>query len=109
MEVLNGWKNPTYAERLAAVVEGRGSMNFMAAAKQQLSLRLPLETLVRVDAFSMSAGMSRNSMIEHLLNAGMEAASAHLDEETLEQLSEYSASQFSLLLEQDIETIRGDE
>ena len=83
-------------------------MNFMAAAKQ-LSLRLPLETLVRVDAFSMSAGMSRNSMIEHLLNAGMEAASAHLDEETLEQLSEYSASQFSLLLEQDIETIRGDE
>ena len=61
-------KNPTYAERLAAVVEGRGSMNFMAAAKQ-LSLRLPLETLVRVDAFSMSAGMSRNSMIEHLLNA----------------------------------------
>ena len=101
-------KNPTYAERLAAVVEGRGTMNYMAAAKQ-LSLRLPLETLVRVDAFSMSAGMSRNSMIEHLLNAGMEAASAHLDEETLEQLSEYSASQFSLLLEQDIETIRGDE
>ena len=75
-------KNPTYAERLAAVVEGRGSMNFMAAAKQ-LSLRLPLETLVRVDAFSMSAGMSRNSMIEHLLNAGMEAASAHLDEKRL--------------------------
>ena len=70
-ELLNGgikWleKNPTYAERLAAVVEGRGSMNFMAAAKQ-LSLRLPLETLVRVDAFSMSAGMSRNSMIEQLL------------------------------------------
>ena len=45
-------------------------MNYMAAAKQ-LSLRLPLETLVRVDAFSISAGMSRNSMIEHLLNAGM--------------------------------------
>ena len=100
-------KNPTYAERLAAVVEGRGSMNYMAAAKQ-LSLRLPLETLVRVDAFSISAGMSRNSMIEHLLNAGMEAASAHLDDETLEQLN-HSASQFALYLEQDIETVRGDE
>ena len=83
-------------------------MNYMAAAKQ-LSLRLPLETLVRVDAFSISAGMSRNSMIEHLLNAGMEAASAHLDDETLEQLSNHSASQFALYLEQDIETVRGDE
>ena len=58
--------------------------------------------------FDVCRNVSRNSMIEHLLNAGMEAASAHLDEETLEQLSEYSALQFSLL-EQDIETIRGDE
>ena len=31
---MAGKKNPTYAERLAAVVEGRGSMNYMAAAKQ---------------------------------------------------------------------------
>ena len=48
-------------------------------------------------------------MIEHLLNAGMEAASAHLDDETLEQQLNHSASQFALYLEQDIETVRGDE
>lgn len=70
----------TMAEALASVIEGQGEWRWSSVTRQ-VSARIPVTTLARVDAMAAVAKKSRNAMLENLLAVGMEAVLNNINDE----------------------------
>ena len=77
----------TKAEHLASVLTGSGTTRLIADARPVLS-RLPSYTLAEVDAMALMANKSRNSMIIHLLDCGLEEVRKQLPDDKAQALNE---------------------
>ena len=83
----NDGEEITKAEHLASVLVGTGTTKLNADARPVLS-RLPTWTLAEVDAMAAMANKSRNSMIIHLLDCGLEEVRKQLPEDKAQVLNE---------------------
>ena len=83
----NDGEEITKAEHLASVLSGTGTTKLNADARPVLS-RLPTWTLAEVDAMAAMANKSRNSMIIHLLDCGLEEVRKQLSEDKAQLLNE---------------------
>lgn len=77
---------PTKAQHLASVIEGKGKSEYVAVARPVL-LRLGEHQLAEVDAMAKLSGKSRNAMVAHLLDAGIEEVRQAMDDEALSTLN----------------------
>jgi len=72
---------PPPFEHLAEMIKGNASTRGVSAMRPVL-LRLPEHLLAELDAVSVTAGKSRNSMATHLLDAAIHEVHKNLDRET---------------------------
>ena len=78
---------PTKAEHLANVLSGSGT-SFMKADARAVLARLPVWTLAEVDAMAGMASKSRNAMMIHLLDVGLEEVRKQLSDGKAQRLNE---------------------
>ena len=78
----------TELQILMAAVEKRGGWGEGMGSTVQVSIRLPLHTLVRVDALAQLAEYQRSKMIIHLLDTATEIVNEHMTAETAERYDE---------------------
>lgn len=72
-------KEITVAQMVAAEVSNHGESRYVGVLFQ-IPLRLPLHTYSMVEALTKRSGISRNKIVNRLLDAGIEAVIAELDE-----------------------------
>lgn len=77
----------TKAEHIAQVLSGQGTTSLKADARPVLT-RLPVWTLADVDAMADMAKKSRNAMVIHLLDVGVEEVRRQMADESLQALNE---------------------
>ena len=82
------------AVHAAGIVERRGKTEYVGSSKI-VSVRMPLDVLLEVQALSHISGKARNSMIITLLEVGIEEVKGLLQPETLKDLSEVASEQIS--------------
>ena len=88
IEIENG-EIVSAADHAAGIVERRGKTEYIGSSKV-LSIRIPLQLFIDLQALAHVSGRSRNSMLSTLLEVGVEEVKARLDPATLKELSEIS-------------------
>ena len=74
------------ADHLANMLMHRGNIRVLSSSRPVLT-RIPEHTLAEVDAMAKMAGKSRNSLVVHLLNVGIEAVRDRMDDDALGNLN----------------------
>lgn len=77
----------TAAEHVAAIVEGRGKTEYIGSTTV-ISVRLPKVLEAEVQAFAHKSSKTRNAMVAHLLEVGLNEVKKHLSDETLFEIYE---------------------
>ena len=77
----------TKAEHLAQVLIGTGTSTMKADARAVLA-RVPVFTLAEMDAMAAMAHKSRNAMLIHLLDVGLEEVRKQLPDDKAQTLNE---------------------
>lgn len=95
--VTNDGDEITKAEHLAQVLTGVGTVRMKADARAVLS-RLPVYTLAEVDAMAKMGQKSRNAMVIHLLDVGLEEVRKQLSDEKAQSLDEETTQLLSAML-----------
>lgn len=83
---------------LASVVSGTGKHRSISVARP-VSYRVPIATLARVDALAEKAGKSRNSMLNMLVDVGLEELFSRLSQENLEEVQSREMYAIQVLLD----------
>ena len=86
----------TKAETVAATIFGKGT-SFQQHTVRSINYRVPLITLARVDAMAQQAGKSRNTMMNMLLDVGINDVYAHFNQEEIEELQSRESMAFRAL------------
>lgn len=73
--------DPSPAEQLASAFNGRARMGGRVITRQ-ISARIPIHQLIRIDAFAAHSGLPRSQVLARLLEVGIAETWAHLSEET---------------------------
>ena len=76
---------PRTAERIGGLLQGVAMERYIGVLRG-ISARIPDNVLAEVDAMAKLAHKSRNSMIVHLLEAGLEEVRSTLDAEAIDRL-----------------------
>ena len=76
---------PSEAEVLASIISGTGQVEAVAA-QRNISARIDVFTLARVDAMAHQAKKSRNEMMNLLLEVACDEVSQHLKAPVIEKL-----------------------
>lgn len=87
----------TKAEHLAGVLTGNATSRMIADARPVLA-RLPVFTLAEVDAMATMGSKSRNAMLIHLLDVGLEEVRRQLTEERAQLLNEETTQRLVSLI-----------
>jgi len=85
--VTNDGEVITKAEHLANVLIGNGSTMMKAEARAVLA-RVPVFTLAELDAMAAMGNKSRNAMLIHLLDVGLEEVRKQLPDDKAQSLNE---------------------
>lgn len=93
----------TKAEHLAQVVGGHGTATMKADAKPVLT-RLPVWSLAEVDAMAEMAHKSRNAMVIHLLDVGLEEVRKQMDDEAGQRLNELTTQRLVVMVADESDT-----
>lgn len=101
-------ENITRAQHAAAILEGRGTTEYIGATKV-ISVRLPMTLEARVQAFAHKSGKTRNGMIAELLEVGLEEVSKHLEDATLEDINELMVERFNDSVSEHFKEVHGKE
>jgi len=91
LELENG-EIVSAADHAAGIVERRGKTEYVGVSKV-LSIRIPLNLFVDLQALAHVSGKSRNAMLSTLLEVGVEEVKSRLAPETLKDLSEIAGDQ----------------
>lgn len=78
------------SQMVAAVVSGTG-MTFEKSQLVQITVKLPIYHVAKLDAMARQAGKTRTAMLSLLLAVGLDEVSQHLDETVAEQVLELEA------------------
>ena len=78
------------SQMVAAVVSGTAT-SFEKAQIFQITVKLPIYHVAKLDALARQGGKNRTEMLSLLLAVGIEEVSQHLDEAVAEQLIELEA------------------
>ncbi len=91
LELENG-EIVSAADHAAGIVERRGKTEYVGVSKV-LSIRIPLNLFVDLQALAHVSGKSRNAMLSTLLEVGVEEVKSRLAPETLKDLSDIAGDQ----------------
>lgn len=83
--------DPSAAEVLAASFDGRGSMSYQAVTRP-VSVRIPVHTLIRIDAFAAHSGLTRTQVLCRFLDAGLDSTWEHLSPGTREAICDHTVA-----------------
>lgn len=78
------------ADHAAALVEGRLKTEYIGTTRV-ISVRLPKDLSVQIQALATKSGKTRNATIATLLQVGIEEVRARLEPETIQELDEIEA------------------
>ena len=92
-------------EQLADMVSGRAESQ-VAAVSKQVSFRIYVTHLSSVDVLAARAGISRNAMVNRLLEVGLSALYSHLSDDVSKEITLASGEACSKLLDGDVETVK---
>lgn len=84
------------SEIVAATIFGKG-VSHQQFLVRTISYRVPITTLARVDAMAQQAGKSRNTMMNMLLDVGINDVYAHFNQEEIEELQSRESLAFQAL------------
>lgn len=91
---------PTELQVLMAAIEKRGGWGEGFGSTVQVSIRLPVHTLVRVEALAQLAEYQRSKMIVHLLDLATEIVNEEMAEETCERYDQLQGEIMQKLLQE---------
>lgn len=77
--------DPSPAEQLASAFNGSARLGGRVITRQ-ISARIPVHQLIRVDAFAAHSGLPRSQVLSRLLEVGLAETWAHLSEETAQAI-----------------------
>lgn len=83
---------PTNAEVLAGMIERTASIQANFASIQR-SHRFPVHLFIKIENMAAQAGVPISTIINQLLEAGMEAVFQQLDEEVINQIGTVTSEQ----------------
>lgn len=91
---------PTELQVLMAAVEKRGGWGEAMGSTVQVSIRMPIHTLVRVEALAQLAEYQRSKMIIHLLDTATEIVNEQMTLETAERFEQLQSDIMQKLLQE---------
>lgn len=94
----------SHAQHVAGILEGTGS-NTRTSAVRSVAYRAPIDLLAVVDAMASHSGKSRNSMLNLLLQSGIDEVRENLSDEVIEKLSIAEAKAIEALGVHSLETL----
>lgn len=95
---------PSYAEHLAGIVSGTATTKTVSAMKV-VSYRVPVYFLAAVDAMAKKSKKSRNSMLNLLLQVGIDEVRKHLSDEVATDLLMGESDALQQLLDGSLESV----
>lgn len=83
---------------LVAAIQNTGGWGEGFGATQQISVRLPVQTLVTVEAMAEMADYERSKMLRHLLDTAVEIVRESLNEKAAEKLEEIENARWAKIV-----------
>jgi hypothetical protein len=102
--IMDDVEEVSKSEMVAAAVSGTGTSKFTGSVKV-IAYRIPLTTMIAVDALASKANKSRNAMLNMLVDVGIDEVRKQLSDEVCEALMRKESEMFAYLDTQNEESI----
>lgn len=101
----DSFEDVSSVEVLASMVSNLGESRGVFVGKQ-VSLRIYVHYLAQVDALASRAGISRNAMVNRLLDVGLNALRSHLSDDVAKEVDEATGEACAKLMDSGLEAVR---